>query len=57
MRTLAKDGSAKITCTSNALLEPEEEWIKQLGIELLKDIFLATIFQEFLKSFVKIDIY
>ena len=57
MRTLARDGSTKITCTSNALLEPEEEWIKQLGIELLKDIFLATIFQEFRKSFVKIDIY
>ena len=54
---MAREGSAKIACTSNAFLESEEEWIKQLGIELLKDIFLATIFQEFLKSFVKIDIY
>ena len=37
MRTMARKGSTKIACTSNAFLESEEEWIKQLGIELLKD--------------------
>ena len=54
MRTLARDGSTKITCTSNALLEPEEEWIKQLGIELLKDIFWLLFFRNFSKALWKL---